>query len=452
MAKIKSVFVCSECGYESPKWYGKCPGCSNWNTMQEEIKESAKATSISQRRVSAYTKPVSVNEISTKDEERFDSGFRELNRVLGGGIVKGSLVLLGGDPGIGKSTILMQICKNLSSLNILYVSGEESKRQLKLRADRLGVTDSNLMIMTETDVEIIVEEIKSQKPDLVMIDSIQTMMIRDLSSSAGSITQVRESTNLIMHTAKDYDIPVMVVGHVNKEGSIAGPKVLEHIVDTVLYFEGDKQMSCRILRAVKNRFGSTNEIGVFEMTDKGLQEVENPSKMMLSGRPKGVSGTVVTCSLEGTRPILTEIQGLATQSGYGNPRRMSTGFDYNRLSMLLAVLEKRAGYYFNNMDAFVNIVGGLRIDEPAVDLAICMALISSLKDIPVLENAVVFGEVGLAGEIRSISQAQQRVSEAVRLGFDKIILPYHNAKNVDNMGAEVIGVKNLRQAFEAISE
>ncbi len=452
MAKIKSVFVCSECGYESPKWYGKCPGCSNWNTMQEEIKESAKATSISQRRVSAYTKPVSVNEISTKDEERFDSGFRELNRVLGGGIVKGSLVLLGGDPGIGKSTILMQICKNLSSLNILYVSGEESKRQLKLRADRLGVTDSNLMIMTETDVEIIVEEIKSQKPDLVMIDSIQTMMIRDLSSSAGSITQVRESTNLIMHTAKDYDIPVMVVGHVNKEGSIAGPKVLEHIVDTVLYFEGDKQMSCRILRAVKNRFGSTNEIGVFEMTDKGLQEVENPSKMMLSGRPKGVSGTVVTCSLEGTRPILTEIQGLATQSGYGNPRRMSTGFDYNRLSMLLAVLEKRAGYYFNNMDAFVNIVGGLRIDEPAVDLAICMALISSLKDIPVLENAVVFGEVGLAGEIRSISQAQQRVSEAVRLGFDKIILPYHNSKNVDNMGAEVIGVKNLRQAFEAISE
>lgn len=452
MAKIKSVYVCAECGYESPKWYGKCPGCSNWNTMQEEIKESAKGSSISQRRVSAYAKPVSVNEISTKDEERFDTGFKELNRVLGGGIVKGSLVLLGGDPGIGKSTILMQICKNLSNLNILYVSGEESKRQLRLRADRLGLTDSNLMIMTETDVEIIAEEIKSQKPDLVMIDSIQTMMIRELSSSAGSITQVRESTNLIMHTAKDYDIPVMVVGHVNKEGSIAGPKVLEHIVDTVLYFEGDKQMSCRILRAVKNRFGSTNEIGVFEMTDKGLQEVENPSQMMLSGRPKGVSGTVVTCSLEGTRPILTEIQGLATQSGYGNPRRMSTGFDYNRLSMLLAVLEKRAGYYFNNMDAFVNIVGGLRIDEPAVDLAICMALISSLKDTPVLENAVVFGEVGLAGEIRSISQAQQRVSEAVRLGFDKIILPYHNAKNVDNMGAEVIGVNNLRQAFEAISE
>lgn len=452
MAKIKSVYICSECGYESPKWYGKCPGCEKWNTMQEEIKESSKCTIAQKKHSSVYTKPIAISEISTKDEERFNTGFKELNRVLGGGIVKGSLVLLGGDPGIGKSTILMQICKNLSNLNILYVSGEESKRQLKLRADRLGLKESNLMIMTETDVEIIAEEIKNEKPDLVMIDSIQTMIIRELTSSAGSITQVRESTNLIMHTAKDYDIPVMVVGHVNKEGSIAGPKVLEHIVDTVLYFEGDKQMSCRILRAVKNRFGSTNEIGVFEMTDKGLKEVENPSQMMLSGRPKGVSGTVVTCSLEGSRPILTEIQGLATQSGYGNARRMSTGFDYNRLSMLLAVLEKRAGYYFNNMDAFVNIVGGLRIDEPAVDLAICMALISSLKDTPVLENAVVFGEVGLAGEIRSVSQAQQRVNEAVRLGFDRIILPYHNAKNIDNMGAKIIGVKNLRQAFEAISE
>ncbi len=452
MAKIKSVFVCSECGYESPKWFGKCPGCGEWNTMQEEIKETIKKSSGMNKRSLVYSKPVTVNEISTADEERFDTGFSELNRVLGGGIVKGSLILLGGDPGIGKSTILMQICKNLSALSILYVSGEESKRQLKLRADRLGVSNNNLMILTETDVEIVSEEIKNLKPDLVMIDSIQTMMIKELSSSAGSITQVRESTNLIMHTAKDFDIPVMVVGHVNKEGSIAGPKVLEHIVDTVLYFEGDKQMSCRILRAVKNRFGSTNEIGVFEMTDKGLKEVENPSQMMLSGRPKGVSGTVVTCSLEGTRPILTEIQGLATQSGYGNPRRMSTGFDYNRLSMLLAVLEKRAGYYFNNMDAYINIVGGLRIDEPAVDLAICMALISSLKDIPVLENAVAFGEVGLAGEIRSVSQAQQRVSEAVRLGFDKIILPYHNSATIDNMGAEVIGVKNLRQAFEAISE
>lgn len=452
MAKNKSVYVCSECGYESPKWYGKCPGCENWNTMQEEIREPVKTGAVAKRRTASYARPVAVDEISTKDEERFDTGFGELNRVLGGGIVKGSLVLLGGDPGIGKSTILMQICKNLSNLNILYVSGEESLRQLKLRANRIGVSSPTIQIMTETDVEIVVEEIRSLKPDLVMIDSIQTMTIRELSSSAGSITQVRESTNLIMRTAKDFDIPTLVVGHVNKEGSIAGPKVLEHIVDTVLYFEGDKQMSCRILRAVKNRFGSTNEIGVFEMTDKGLQEVENPSQMMLEGRPKNVSGTCVTCSLEGTRPILTEIQGLATQSGYGNARRMSTGFDYNRLSMLLAVLEKRAGYYFNNMDAYVNIVGGLRIDEPAVDLAICMALISSLKDTPIKEDAVAFGEIGLAGEIRSVSQAQQRVNEAVRLGFNRIVLPYHNSKNIDSMGAEITGVRNIRQAFEALSE
>ncbi|MEE3332744.1 MAG: DNA repair protein RadA [Ruminococcus sp.] len=453
MAKIKSVYICSECGYESPKWYGKCPSCGEWNTMNEEIKETSKASATVKRRASAYSRPVLINEISTEEEQRFDTGFSELNRVLGGGIVKGSLVLLGGDPGIGKSTILMQICRNLNNLDILYVSGEESQRQLKLRADRLGVNNNNLSIMTETDVEIVCEQIKELKPQLVMIDSIQTMIIRELSSSAGSVTQVRESTNLIMHTAKDYNIPVIVVGHVNKEGSIAGPKVLEHIVDTVLRFEGDKQMSCRILRAVKNRFGSTNEIGVFEMTDKGLKEVENPSQMMLSGRPKGVSGTCVTCSLEGTRPILTEIQGLATQSGYGNARRMSTGFDYNRLSLLLAVLEKRAGYYFNNMDAYVNIVGGLRIDEPAVDLAICMALVSSLKDTPISEQAVAFGEIGLAGEIRSVSQAQQRVNEAVRLGFKRIVIPYHNLKSIINKpNAEIIGVKNLRQAFEALSE
>ncbi len=453
MAKIKSSYVCSECGYESPKWYGKCPSCGEWNTMNEEIKEVSKASSAVKKRVSSYSKPLSVTEISTDEEERFDTGFSELNRVLGGGIVKGSLILLGGDPGIGKSTILMQICKNLENLDILYVSGEESRRQLKLRANRLGVNNESLKIMTETDVEIVCEQIKELKPGLVMIDSIQTMVIRELSSSAGSVTQVRESTNLIMHTAKDYDIPVIVVGHVNKEGSIAGPKVLEHIVDTVLRFEGDKQMACRILRAVKNRYGSTNEIGVFEMTDLGLREVENPSQMMLSGRPKGVSGTCVTCSLEGTRPILTEIQGLATQSGYGNARRMSTGFDYNRLSLLLAVLEKRAGYYFNNMDAYVNIVGGLRIDEPAVDLAICMALISSLKDTPIKEDAVAFGEIGLAGEIRSVSQAQQRVNEAVRLGFKKIVIPYHNFKTIENTtDAEIIGVRNLRQAFEALSE
>ena len=450
MAKIKSVYICSECGYESPKWFGKCPGCGEWNTMNEEIKSSPKTVTSTKTISSKYSTPKTINEISTNDEERFDTGFAELNRVLGGGIVKGSLILLGGDPGIGKSTILMQICQKLTDIKILYVSGEESLRQLKLRANRLGVNNNNLLLMTETDVEIVTEQINSIKPDLVMIDSIQTMVLSELSSSAGSITQVRESTNVIMRTAKNLDIPVVIVGHVNKEGSIAGPKVLEHIVDTVLYFEGDKQLSCRILRAVKNRYGSTNEIGVFEMTDKGLTEVENPSQMLLSGRPTNVSGTCVTCSLEGTRPILVEVQGLATQSGYGNPRRMCTGFDYNRLALLIAVLEKRAGYYLSNYDAYVNIVGGFRIYERAADLAICMALVSSLKDEKISDNAIAFGEIGLAGEIRSVTQAQQRINEAVRLGFTKIVIPYHNAKNIDNQGVEVIGVKNIRQAFEAL--
>lgn len=453
MAKIKSVFICSECGYESPKWNGKCPSCGEWNTMNEEIKDTSKSSPVSKKRsFSTYSKPDSITEISTDDEHRYDTGCKELNRVLGGGIVTGSLILLGGDPGIGKSTVLMQICQYMgSTLKILYVSGEESKRQLKLRANRLDVDSPNLFVMTETDVEVVCEQIKSLKPDLVMIDSIQTMNLGELSSSPGSVTQVRECTNMLMRTAKGLDIPMFVVGHVNKEGSIAGPKVLEHIVDTVLHFEGDKQMSCRILRAVKNRYGSTNEIGVFEMTDKGLQEVENPSVMLLSGRPKNVSGTCVTCTIEGSRPILAETQGLATQSGYGNARRMATGYDYNRLSMLLAVLEKRAGYYFSNNDAYINIVGGLRVDEPAIDLSIAMALISSLKDTPVDENVVVFGEIGLAGEIRSVSQAQMRINEAVRLGFTRIILPYHNLKNVHCDEAELIGVRNIREAFEAAS-
>ncbi|MBQ7744792.1 MAG: DNA repair protein RadA [Ruminococcus sp.] len=453
MAKIKSVYICSECGYESPKWYGKCPSCGEWNTMNEEIKDTSKSSpTVKSRSFSSYAKPYSITEISTDDEHRYDTGCKELNRVLGGGIVKGSLILLGGDPGIGKSTVLMQICQFMgSSLKILYVSGEESKRQLKLRANRLEVNSPNLYVMTETDVEVVCEQIKNVKPDLVMVDSIQTMNLTELNSSPGSVTQVRECTNMLMRTAKGMDVPMFVVGHVNKEGSIAGPKVLEHIVDTVLHFEGDKQMACRILRAVKNRYGSTNEIGVFEMTDKGLKEVENPSVMLLSGRPKNVSGTCVTCTIEGSRPILAETQGLATQSGYGNARRMATGYDYNRLSMLLAVLEKRAGYYFSNNDAYINIVGGLRVDEPAIDLSIAMALISSLKDTPVDENAVVFGEIGLAGEIRSVSQAQMRINEAVRLGFTRIILPYHNLKGVHCSDAELIGVRNIREAFEAVS-
>ena len=453
MAKIKSVYICSECGHESPKWYGKCPSCGEWNTMNEEIKDTAKAAPAAKARsFSSYAKPFSINEISTEDEHRYDTGCKELNRVLGGGIVKGSLILLGGDPGIGKSTVLMQICQYMGdTLKILYVSGEESKRQLKLRAIRLGVDSPNLYVMTETDVEVVCEQIKSIKPDLVMIDSIQTMNLTELSSSPGSVTQVRECTNLLMRTAKGLDIPMFVVGHVNKEGSIAGPKVLEHIVDTVLHFEGDRHLSYRILRAVKNRYGSTNEIGVFEMTDRGLQEVDNPSVMLLSGRPTNVSGTCVTCTIEGSRPILAETQGLATQSGYGNARRMATGYDYNRLSMLLAVLEKRAGYFFSNSDTYINIVGGLRVLEPAIDLAIAMALISSLKDTPVDEKAVVFGEIGLAGEIRSVSQAQLRINEAVRLGFTKIVLPYHNLKGLSCQDATLIGVKNIREAFEAIS-
>ncbi|MGN0558799.1 MAG: DNA repair protein RadA [Acutalibacteraceae bacterium] len=451
-SKTKSVYVCSECGYESVKWYGKCPGCGEWNTMNEEIKTTAKTAVTSSSVASSYSRPIQINEISTADELRYDTGSKELNRVLGGGIVKGSIVLLGGDPGIGKSTILLQICRHMGKAHkILYVSGEESKRQLKLRASRLDVDSENLYVMTETDVQIVAEQIRSEKPELVMIDSIQTMNMTELSSSPGSVVQVRECTNILMRTAKSLDIPIIIVGHVNKEGSIAGPKVLEHIVDAVLYFEGDKQMSCRILRAVKNRYGSTNEIGVFQMTDKGLQEVENPSQMLLTGRPKNVSGTCVACALEGSRPILAEIQGLATASGFGNPRRMSTGFDYNRMNMILAVLEKRAGYFFSNTDTYINVVGGLRLDEPATDLAVAMALVSSLKDMPICENAVAFGEIGLAGEIRSVSQAQLRVNEAIRLGFTKIIVPYYNAKNISVNGAEIIGVHNIRQAFEALS-
>ena len=454
MAKIKSVYICSECGYESPKWYGKCPSCGEWNTMNEEIKDTAKTTSGTRSRATAYAPPVHIREIDTTDEIRYQTGSKELDRVMGGGIVKGSLILLGGDPGIGKSTILLQICEYLGrDLKILYVSGEESKRQLKLRAERLGVNSENLYILTQTDVELVCETIRQDKPDIVMIDSIQTMSLSELNSSPGSVTQVRESTNFFMRTAKSMDIPMIIVGHVNKEGSIAGPKVLEHVVDAVLHFEGDRQMSYRILRAVKNRYGSTNEIGVFEMTDEGLKEVENPSLMLISGRPKNVSGTCIACAMEGTRPILAEIQALAASTGFGNPRRMCTGFDYNRMNMIIAVLEKRAGYYFNNTDAYINVVGGLRLDETAVDLAVAIALISSLKDVPINENAIAFGEIGLAGEIRSVSHVQQRVSEAVRLGFTKIIIPSHNRKDIaDINGVEIVPVKNVRQAFEAICE
>lgn len=453
MAKVKSVYICSECGYESPKWYGKCPSCSQWNTMVEEIVTKQTTTAAkTNKSINSVNEPLKITEISTTDEHRYKTGIAELDRVLGGGIVKGSLILLGGDPGIGKSTIILQICKQLcENLRVLYVSGEESRRQLKLRSARLNVENDNLLVLTETDAEIIAEVIRQQKPDMVMIDSIQTMCLSELSSSAGSITQVRECTNMFMRVSKSLDIPMLIVGHVNKEGSIAGPKVLEHIVDAVLYFEGDKQMSYRILRAAKNRYGSTNEIGVFQMTEKGLEEVENPSMMLLSGRPKNVSGTCVACTMEGTRPILAEVQGLASSTTFGNPRRMSTGFDFNRLMLIIAVLEKRAGYYFNGSDTYINVIGGLRLDEPATDLAVAMALVSSLKDTPIYDNAIAFGEIGLAGEIRSVSHAQERINEAVRLGFNRIIIPYHNLKRVNiPTEAQIIGVKNIREAFEAL--
>lgn len=452
MAKIKSAYICSECGYESPKWYGKCPGCGEWNTMNEEIvSPSAKSVEQKVRAVSSYSRPLKLDEINTADEYRYKTGIGELDNVLGGGIVKGSLVLIGGDPGIGKSTILLQVCQNLGNqIKILYVSGEESRRQIKLRAERLGVT-SDILIMTETDIEIIAEQIKTEKPDLVIVDSIQTMNLTQLNSSPGSVTQVRECTNLLMRTAKPLEIPVIIVGHVNKDGAIAGPKVMEHIVDVVLYFEGDKQLTYRILRAVKNRFGSTNEIGVFEMTSDGLSEVVNPSLMLLSGRPMNVSGTCVACTMEGSRPILAEVQALASNSGYGTPRRMSTGFDYNRMALLIAVLEKRAGFYFSGADVYVNVVGGFRLDERAVDLCVALALVSSLKDFPVPDDLIAFGEIGLAGEIRSVSHAEKRINEAARLGFKRCILPYYNYQNLPkdiSKDMELVPVKSVRQAVK----
>ena len=454
-AKTKTTYVCGSCGFESVKWYGKCPGCGEWNTMEEQLRETTSSKNTGLSLVRSAARPIPITGLDETEEQRYHTGMSELDRVLGGGIVKGSLVLISGDPGIGKSTILLQICQYLGKdLKILYVSGEESGRQIKLRATRLGVTTPNLLVMTETDIQVVAEEIRSLKPDLVMIDSIQTMNFTDLNSSPGSVTQVRECTNAIMRCCKPLDIPAIIVGHVNKDGAIAGPKVLEHIVDAVLYFEGDRQMTYRILRAVKNRYGSTNEIGVFDMGENGLHQVDNPSDAMLSGRPVLVSGPCVTCVMEGSRPILAEIQGLATTTGFGNPRRMATGFDYNRMNLLLAVLEKRAGFYFSNLDAYINVVGGLRLDEPAADLAVAMSLISSLKDISIREDAIVFGEVGLAGELRSVTHIESRISEAARLGFHRCILPYHCLKkyrgNAESI--QLIGVKTLREAFDAASE
>lgn len=456
MAKIKTSYICSECGFESPKWYGKCPSCGEWNTLNEELNSQQTKNSFSNS-FSTVNQVLALDDICGENDERITTKIEEFDRVLGGGIVKGSLVLLSGDPGIGKSTILLQICQNLGSKGqkILYVSGEESANQIKLRAVRIGVTTNNLFILSQTDLATIVECIKAEKPDIVIIDSIQTMVYEQVNSSAGSITQVRECTNVFMHTAKGLGIPIFIVGHVNKDGAIAGPKVLEHIVDTVLYFEGERNYSYRILRGVKNRFGSTNEIGVFEMTADGLKEVLNPSLMMISGRPKNTSGTCVACVMEGTRPILAEVQGLVCATGFGTPRRMSTGFDYNRMSMLLAVLEKRAGYFFNNMDAYVNVVGGLKLDEPAADLTVALALVSSLKDKAVDDKTIAFGEVGLAGEIRAVNNCEQRISEAKRLGFERCIIPFHNYKSITNSlksTFDIIPVRNIREGFSALVE
>jgi len=451
--KFKTVYVCTECGAQSAKWSGKCSYCGKWNTLEEETVMTGASKSLDAAAEILnieYTEPKSINDIGTEDEHRYYTGVSELDRVLGGGLVKGSLVLLSGDPGIGKSTLLLQICKYLcDGLKVLYVSGEESARQIKLRAQRLSVESENLFLVSQTNVESIINTIAKFTPDVVMIDSIQTMSLSSVSSSTGSVTQVRECTNAFMKTAKTAEIPIFIVGHVNKDGAIAGPKVLEHIVDTVLYFEGDRNMSYRILRATKNRFGSTNEIGVFEMQSQGLVEIPNPSQMLLSERPVGVSGSCVVCVMEGTRPILAEVQALVSKSGLSAPRRVSTGFDYSKMAMILAVLEKRVGYYFGNLDAYLNVVGGLKLDEPAADLAVAAALVSSLVDRPVDEKALVFGEIGLAGEIRSVMNAEERIREAKRLGFTKCIIPRQNANKLSSSieGIEIIGVSNIKEAL-----
>ena len=451
--KSKTVFVCGECGYETPKWVGKCPGCGEWNTMVEDVRLPQKAAVSAAPRPAHTFSAMPLSQINAADEHRFVTGISELDRVLGGGIVKGSVILLSGDPGIGKSTILLQVCNALQGdIKILYVSGEESAIQIKLRAKRIGVESDAVSVMTETDVQTVCEYINSARPDLVMIDSIQTMQHPDISSSPGSIVQVRESANLLLRTGKSLDIPIFIVGHVNKGGDIAGPKVMEHIVDTVLYFEGERNQSYRILRAIKNRFGSTNEIGVFEMTETGLAEVENPSAMMLSGRMSDVSGGCITCIIEGTRPILAEVQGLVAATGFGNARRTAAGFDYNRLNLLLAVLEKRLGLMFSNLDTYINIVGGIRLDEPAADLAVAMALVSGLRDIPIDENTIAFGEIGLSGELRRVPRAQARVNEAERMGFTRCILPTACLKQINSApgGIKLIGVKRLSDAVAFI--
>ena len=467
MAKAKATsFFCKECGYESPKWLGQWPGCRQWNTFVEEL--TAKKEPAAKRGLGASygngpggageggmskIRPSYLSEISLDEQDRMQTGYEELDRVLGGGVVRGSLVLVGGDPGIGKSTLLLQVCRNLaaSGQKVLYISGEESLKQIKLRANRIGTVTGELKFLCETNLDTIEGAISGEKPDVVIIDSNPTMFREEVTAAPGSVGQVRESTNLLLQIAKGVGIAIFIVGHVTKEGVVAGPRVLEHMVDTVLYFEGDRSASYRIIRGVKNRFGSTNEIGVFEMRESGLEEVKNPSEYMLSGRPEDASGAVVACSLEGTRPVLLEVQALITPTLFGMPRRTAAGTDYNRVNVLMAVLEKRCHYELSRYDAYVNIAGGLRMNEPALDLAIVMAVISSLKDKPVNPRTIIFGEVGLAGEVRAVPMAEQRVNEAKKLGFETCILPKTSLDKMRKMeGIRMVGVENIREAISLL--
>ena len=457
--KLKTIYVCSNCGESSPRWMGRCPSCGAWNTMVEDVvvpepKASARSASARPSGVTSITAR-RLSEVSTTEEKsRIVTGISELDRVLGGGVVLGSVVLLGGEPGAGKSTLLLQLCGAISDrCQVLYITGEESVRQIKLRADRLQVPQQNIHLAAETDIDDICGLIEQTKPDLVVIDSIQTMHCNDVSSSAGSVSQVKECSARLLTVAKSCEIPTFIVGHVNKDGAIAGPKVMEHIVDTVLYFEGDKTLPYRVLRAAKNRYGSTNEIGMFDMTGHGLTEIENPSQVLLEGRPLGTSGNCVACTMEGTRPILSEVQALVTKSSFNVPRRTASGFDFNRANLLVAVLEKRAGYFFGSLDVYLNIVGGLELDETACDLAVCLAMVSSMLDKPIDDKTVAIGEVGLGGEVRNVTFLELRLREAQRIGFTKAIVPRHSLKQLDPKefsDIELVGVSYLRDAIQAI--
>ena len=455
MAKLKQVYICQECGYESGKWMGKCPSCNEWGSLVEEVVEAKKPSlTAPSSRGAASSAPVKLRDVKIENETRTTTGMKELDRVLGEGIVKGSLILVGGDPGIGKSTLLLQICEELGNQNrqVLYISGEESVAQIKMRGERLNVHTENLNLLAETNMSFIEAHIKNTKPDLVILDSIQTVYCDDITSAPGSVSQVREATHKLMNLGKGYGITIMIVGHVTKEGALAGPRVLEHMVDTVLYFEGERHASFRILRAVKNRFGSTNEIGVFEMQDVGLKEVLNPSEIMLAGRPMDVAGSLVSCSLEGTRPMLIEVQALASFTSFGMPRRTATGIDYNRMVILIAVLEKRAGLDMGNYDVYVNLAGGMRINEPSLDLAAALAIASSFRNTPIDPHTVVFGEVGLTGEIRGVAMAEKRVVEAAKLGFKTCIMPKANVEKLPFIkGIKVIGVSHIGEALEVIT-